>query len=120
MILYLYILIILSLCGCAHIRPDHWDKVEIGQAVVLTALMAVDYGQSSMIVRNPDRYYEINPILGDHPTQGAVNAYFPIAWAVKLAVAHFLPHPWRKAWLAFWAGESAVMVGRNYSIGLKP
>lgn len=41
-------------------------------------------------------------------------------WAFKLAVAHFLPHDWRKMWLAVWIGESTACVANNANRGLGP
>ena len=89
----LFLLLILP--GCAHLKVDKWDAVEIGEAAALTVLMAIDHGQTSMIVRNPDRYREMNPIMGEHPSQATVNIFFPAALAFKLGVAHFLPSEWR-------------------------
>lgn len=116
----LIILLLLLLPSCAHLKIDSWDRIELGEAAILTALMVIDYGQTSKISRNPDQFHELNPVLGEHPNQGAVNTYFPIAWAFKLAVAHFLPHDWRKVWLAVWIGESAMCVGHNANRGLGP
>ena len=116
----LSLILMLSITGCAHIQVDKWDAVEVGEAVALTGLMVVDVIQTSQIVRNPDLYHEINPILGEHPTQGAVNLYFVLSLAFKLSIAHFLPHPWRKAWLGLWIFESATTVQNNSRIGLRP
>jgi dimethylglycine dehydrogenase len=51
--------------------------------------MMADYLQTLEISRNPDKYYERNPILGNHPSQGEVTAYFVGAYALMTAGAEF-------------------------------
>lgn len=55
---------------------DDWsttDKALLGAAVVLTV---ADWGQTLTIARNPTKYRELNPLLGEHPTVAEVNQHF--------------------------------------------
>jgi len=37
---------------------------------------AIDYHQTTYIVKHPDRYAETNVLLGKHPSRGSVNTLF--------------------------------------------
>jgi hypothetical protein len=77
--------------------------------------------------RNPDQYFEYNPLLGEHPSEGRVNVYF-IGWAIlHPIITDILPR--EKTLLgvqamprAFWQNISLVVSGacviNNFSIGL--
>jgi hypothetical protein len=50
---------------------DDW----IFQTVVITS-QVIDWGQTRDIALNPDRFWEKNPTLGEHPAIGKVDQYF--------------------------------------------
>jgi len=39
----------------------------------------------------PDLYYEMNPILGKHPSDMEIGAYFSITGVGTILIAHFWP-----------------------------
>lgn len=53
-------------------------------AILLIAICILDWKQTLMIARNPDRFVELNPILGAHPTEDQVALYF--TWVILLIV----------------------------------
>ena len=78
---------------------DPWSTADKTLAVTAAVAMAADWRQTQQIVEQPNRYHELNPILGAHPTMGAVNRHFALNAALIASGAHYLPSPWRKAYL---------------------
>jgi len=79
----------------------------------------LDYRQTISIARQPERYYETNPVLGEHPSVGKVNTYFMASVAVKNAIFFSLPEKYR---IPFGIGCSVVSFGyveHNRAIGLR-
>ena len=62
---------------------------------IFTALTALDMSQTLKIAREPDRYHEHNPILGNHPSESDVLIYFGVTWAAQTALVHILPSDYR-------------------------
>ena len=83
------------------------------------AALAVDWGQTRHIAKNPSRFIETNPILGTSPSVGKVDAYFIGAMVGTVALAHVLPSDWRQLFLA---GVLTVELGvaqQNRALGIK-
>jgi hypothetical protein len=81
-------------------------------------LTGVDHLQTRYIVAHPDKYYETNSLLGKHPSDSQVNAYFPIYFGVKLGIAIALPNPYRMWWQLLMLGNDTYYVAHNASIGI--
>jgi hypothetical protein len=107
--------IALLLAGCAN---GGWSREDTYRQTALTGLMAVDYAQTMKISREPDKYWERNPLLGKHPDEAEVTAYFIGAYAIKTGVAMALKPEYRKWWQYTMIGASAGCVGWNLHIGL--
>ena len=114
--LIVMVLVFLPLTAHAFDSWDRTDKVLGGVYLVATAM---DWRQTVYIAHHPDKYYEMNRILGEHPSEASVNQYFLASVAVKLTVAHILPSKWRKIWLGAMIGSSTALVVHNNSIGIK-
>ena len=91
-----------------------------------------DWMQTRQIARDPDRYREHNPILGDHPSLEAVNVYMVVGSAAHLAASYYIPEvmqaagapdSWVKNSRAVFQyvtiGLTAGCVANNYAIGLR-
>ena len=125
-----YLLIFLSLIGCANAEPwDKWDTALGGAAV--TAI-AIDWSQTRWAAKNPcvdgsttctDPYYENGIIakrfIGESPTTGQVDRYFLAYAATTLLVADWLSPPLRKGFLALTTVVQIGYVSHNYRIGVK-
>jgi hypothetical protein len=77
-----------------------------------------DYRQTVYIARHPE-YHEINPILGEHPSVGKVNAYFAAGVVIKNGLFFTLPKKYR---IPFGLGMTAISTGlviHNNSVGIK-
>lgn len=106
----------------------NWTKEDtVYQAAFVTTALA-DWGQTLYISKNPDRFYETNRLLGEHPSTADVNTYFPLAILAHTGVAIVLPSKMkildyefnpRRIWQAVWIGVESFYVARNASIGVK-
>lgn len=96
-----------------------WTKEDINRELAYYLLHGADWAQTRTIAKNPDRYYEINPILGEHPSTGRVNNYFAATGLGHALLANTLPPEWRK-WLQYGSiGVEAAMAGRNkFKVGI--
>ena len=81
--------------------------------------LLIDWAQTRYIAKNPERYFEINMILGKHPSVGAVNAYFSVCVVATCAAAYLLPNPWGAAWCGALAIFEVFVVARNYRFGVR-
>lgn len=112
--------------GDAQVRVD-WSKIEIGSrwtgydTALMTGFLAtrfLDWSQTSRIKDYPD-LEEKNPMLGDHPSDGTVNAFFAATTAATIGLALILPRDWRRSLLAGFTLANAFVVYNNDQLGIK-
>lgn len=116
------VLVLLLLCSCS------WNREEIVMETTWQVLHVLDWGTTLDIAARPDEFYEMNPILGEYPSRGQVNAYMFTGAILHPIVTHLLPreadilgkdtHP-RRLFQAITIGMSGACVVNNFSIGLK-
>jgi len=97
---------------------NRWTTMDTSLEVIYGAFHVMDWGQTLHFVRNPDRYFETNNILGRYPSEGRVNSYFALTLAGHAAVAYILPKPWRTIWQSVWIGIEANQVECNRQVGV--
>jgi hypothetical protein len=113
----LLVLLIFALSAPAH--ADEWSKTDIGLQAAVTALMVVDWGQTLNAASQPDKYCEMNPILGKHPSRGSINTYFATAIIGHAAISHILPQDYRRIWQSIFIGVELAATSINYQAGVK-
>lgn len=95
-----------------------WTGEEIGWGAAAAAVRLADWAQTRNIVRNPDRFREANPIIGEHPSRGRVDGAFVLGSALLFGLAHYLPQ-YRKQILQWFVVLGAGVVARNAIIGVR-
>lgn len=95
-----------------------WTGEEIGWGAAAAAVRLADWAQTRNIVRNPDRFRETNPLIGEHPSRGRVDGSFVLGSALLFGLAHYLPE-YRKQILKWFVVLGAGVVARNASIGVR-
>jgi len=111
----LLIFVFLCLAGCS---SHKWTKKDIAYEATYQVLHIVDWRQTLGITEKPDIYWEMNPILGEHPNRDTVNIYFLASGLGHIFITDLLPQPWRKRWLMFTGFVKIYCVENNFSIGL--
>ena len=112
------ILVLLLPLPCAA-QYANWTPADKALLATSTALLIVDWGQTRYIAKNPDRFHELNPILGRHPSVGRVNTYFATAIIGNYLLADWLGPTNRKLYLGGITALETVVVIRNNGIGIK-
>ena len=79
--------------GCA---TGGWTKADTARQAAFVTVTAMDWMQTRQIAQNPDKYRELNPILGEHPSTGEVDVYFAAAIAAHTGIAMALPPDYRR------------------------
>jgi hypothetical protein len=72
------------------------DGVDLYRELAFQALLIADWKQTRQIARAPDRYFERNPILGNHPSVGRVDTYMFAAGVLHWVIAANLSPKWRQ------------------------
>ncbi len=111
------ILALLLVSSSVFAQPREWTTEEKTWAAAWLAVRAADWAQTREIARNPDRYWEVNPLIGRHPTLGQVNRFFVVSTALGLAAGHYLPE-YRKSMYQFWFAIEGAAVLHNLRVGV--
>jgi hypothetical protein len=110
------LIILLCLCGSAQAQ---WRDEDTVRQVAITALLFVDYKQSSITTSCTEKCWELNPLLGDHPSPVRLRNYF-LTMAVSSAIlAYELPPKWRTRFQYGTLTLESVVVLRNQQLGFK-
>ena len=110
----LFLFIALLFTSCASPRP--WTKQEKIAAGFFLLAHSADAITTSQLTDNGN--YEINPILGKHPSDTKISVYFSLTAIGALIVSHFNPD-FRKPLLYGYGALNAGLAIHNYSINKK-
>ncbi len=83
-----------------------------------TALHVIDWAQTRRIANEPENFVEKNPILGEHPSIGRVNAYMGLTLGLHWLIATKLPPVPRRIFQIFTIGVTAEAVHNNVQVGI--
>jgi hypothetical protein len=116
---YLIALMVVTLAGCSGKHFEPFSGRELKTQLAYTMATMIDWKQTLNIVKD-DRYYEINPILGKHPSRERVNTLIPLGIAAHWLIAWWLPKEYRATWQGGWLLVETTAIVHNYSVGLGP
>lgn len=97
--------------------PEAIDIAPYAEGLFLSGGL-LDWAQTRRIARNPDKYYEKNLVLGEHPDQKSVDAYMPIAGALQYAGYKSLPDKLKLPYALITSLAEANVVRQNNNRGL--
>lgn len=83
-----------------------------------TAAVAIDWLQTRQIAKNPDRWYETNPLLGRHPSVGRVNSHFLSGLFLVYFSYYFLDSAEYRWLLGSILAVEVMMIGNNLRLGI--
>lgn len=96
-----------------------WKQADTERQLAYLLLHLIDWGQTRNIARNPDEFYEFNPLLGEHPSVKRVDSYMLVSALTHTAISYLLPPNWRHAFQHVTLSVKSGLVNHNFSIGLR-
>jgi hypothetical protein len=97
------------------VRAENWSDTDRNLAITAMILHAIDWRQTHQIVKPGNGVHETNPILGDDPSRGEINAYFLGTSLLMIGLAHVLPEI-RRPLLWGYIAVGTVTVVRNHIV----
>ena len=97
---------------------DSWSTRDYTLQATWTVLHIVDWGQTLDIAKNPDRFHEVNPILGKHPSVNKVNMFMALGTVINPLIVHVVPSKWRPYFQGLSIGVKTGCVVNNYYAGM--
>lgn len=101
------------------VLAENWTKEDTNREIVYSVLHVVDWQQTRTIAANPERYKELNPLLGKHPSIQEVDIYMASSLLAHIGIAYILPLKWREAFQYVTIGERGSTVYGNIRIGIR-
>lgn len=113
----LFVTLLLVLCLTAPAYAE-WSTENKQLFAVHSVLKLIDLRQTLDIANHAD-VYEINPILGKHPTDAEIYSYFLTSYLLTAWLVGELPATLDTHMLGAYIGIQAMVINNNYSIGLR-
>lgn len=106
------ILLSIFLMGCT------WSKGDIIREVTWQTLHAVDYGQTRYAMKRPTEFKELNPLLGDHPSEGRLNLFTLVTGIGHILITDYAGK-YRSLFQNITIGFKVVCVANNFYVRAK-
>ncbi len=100
----------------AHAAEEFSNKDIAVEALVLTS-MYLDYRQT-LDIKNHAGYTELNPIMGEHPSDVRIRNHFMIGAVLHVGIARLLPGEYRAGWQYGVLAAEVLTIIHNRKIGL--
>jgi len=116
--------ILFALPAHAH---DPWTWTDTALEIFFAGTLEVDREQALDGASQPQKYYETNKVLGEHPDAYKINTWMGACLVGHAAIAYYLPkhyevlgidtHP-RTLWQGFWIAFEVNQIDHNRKVGL--
>ncbi len=90
----------------------HWQ-------LAANAMVVADYLQTRRVIDDPQRYEELNPILGSQPTEARLNVYYLLSVGALNLARWMLPERQVRLLYQSVTAVEVMAVGRNYMLGVE-
>jgi len=107
----------LMLLLVSSLEAGDWSRSDSAREAVVMGALYVDWAQTREIQAHPERWEEMNGMIGHQP--GQVNRYFLASALCHAGIAYLLPERERKVWQYVTIGLEAGCIGNNYSISVR-
>ena len=115
---FLTILFIVLAVSPVHADNKSWTATDTTLQLTFSTLLIMDWTQTLHIVRNKDKYYETNNMLGEYPSKRDVNRYFFTSLVGHAAVSYLLPKPYRTIWQSVYIIIEYDVIQKNRDLGI--
>jgi len=95
-----------------------WSKGDKIREATWMVLHVVDYKQTQYAMDRPDEFKELNPLLGEHPSEGRLNTLAIVGGLFHILVTDYLEEN-RTLWQNITIGLKVVCVVNNYYVGAR-
>lgn len=116
----IFILIFIGLISMPNIcianDNESYDRFPL--EATYTILHLIDWQQTLTIAREPDKYYEVNGIVGKHPSASRVNQYGAVSLLLHWTLSYTLSDKWAKSFQLSTLVIKTGCVLNNESIGI--
>ncbi len=116
--LFYLVVALLLLLPTTALAGEPWTAADEGLYATFLVFQYADYRQTRQIVVDPD-HYELNPVLGENPSQGQVDTYFAATTIGHYLIADALKPRNRKLFIIITTIAGVVVVNQNYQFGIK-
>ncbi len=106
-------IIVIAPCGCSNFSTQDTILQSISQG-----MLVADWSQT-LDIKNHPSLHEINPILGNHPSNSAVNGYFAASVAANQCVANMLDGSARTYFQTGVIILESLAVSNNHALGIR-
>jgi hypothetical protein len=113
-----FLLSILIAASSQAVFASDLSPIEQKRELLVYTTFALDAAQTLDIKNHPD-IYETNPLLGRHPSDLKIGAYFIGAGFAHTAITKALPTEYRAAWQYGWAALEIGTIIRNRRLNLR-
>lgn len=96
---------------------DRMSNLNYGLEAAFDTELFLDYKQSIQIKDHPGMY-EVNPLIGSHPTDAHYRNYFITASLLHLGITELMPEKYRTAWQTGGIIVEGIQLGKNKQLGL--
>src|SRR5687768_7231938 len=110
---------LVAAAGAAQAQSKAWTALDYSLAGGAATVMALDWAQTRYGARNPTRFAERNPMMGEHPSTAKVDRYFTTASLLVAGMAFALPASQRRLFLGGLIVVETSVVFSNHQIGVK-
>lgn len=112
-----WLLLVLLLLVAPAARASDWRPIDTGTVAAMETVLAFDMMQTLDIQNHPEQH-ETNPILGPHPADQQVLAYFAAIGAGVAVGYYYTPKSFRMYWPIVIIGMELPVILKNKSLGL--
>jgi len=107
---------------------EEWTTADTVRESAYVLLHIADWNQTREIARNPQQYWEVNPVLGKHPSIKRVDSYMAFSALAHIGISYAIaplcdaigasPRKCREGFQYLTLGGKASLVYHNNRIGL--
>jgi hypothetical protein len=109
------LIVLLAICT-ASINADELTDAQVKTEIAFDITLVLDAAQT-IDLKNRPAQYEKNPLLGKHPSEKKVIAYFATMGWAHYELTKAMPNEYRKAWQYGWIAAEIFTIIQNKRVG---
>jgi len=119
MIKIISVIFIMMLTAAPAKAFDSWSKQDIALQTVYMAMHISDWNGTLRVAKHPNKYYEMNPIMGRYPSESTVNTYMASSLVISTLAIHVMPSKYRPYAQCLAIGLKGSLLAINAGVHLR-